>query len=624
MREIRFCHSAAISVAIFGLCAGLVSAQGARGKSGPDCNSNGIPDSKELDGNDCNQNGIPDECDIASGTSADCNNDELPDECPACPPVDLVFVMDTSGSMSDEGEALCAIIGQVVADLLADGIQVTPTILGITANTFSCLEDNVLNLLGSTVPGPDPGPPLNHPEDWGPATAVVAGNFSWLPGAVRVIVPISDEAAQNGGSSCTQADQDSIDNAIVVAVANGVFVSPISGTGSQACVIALANDLAAGTGGSAFVSTNPKLDLATAISDLVLDACTAANDCNRNGIPDECEPDNNGNGIPDDCEEGTFDLVCTEFDRYEELTADDTLTLITNFHNPDSSQGFLQVVAVNSAHQPIGFDYLVGHSMIISGLESFEYSINPVDYRAMVMEDALSDIDGDTVLDLNGVEYEKTAGEILIPRFFGEYEDPTQGGQLVRGELILIALSGGRQFQTSLDFLVHNDNEEEFSTSHTFRCWERVFLGDISGVFTNDFLANFTNHDPAEHVFGAESGWMTIDGGVAVSSAASIQDPAFYAVYVEHILGVRMADLPFERCLQSGHLLPDSVTGDNEESGAAGQSCQDSIGRRKPASLLLFPEYDNRGGEVSLITVTNTNAQAGVTAHYIYVGRYGN
>ncbi len=49
--------------------------------TGPDCNNNGIPDDCELAGNDCNGNNVPDDCDIALGTSNDCQGDGIPDEC---------------------------------------------------------------------------------------------------------------------------------------------------------------------------------------------------------------------------------------------------------------------------------------------------------------------------------------------------------------------------------------------------------------------------------------------------------------------------------------------------------------------------------------------------------------
>jgi hypothetical protein len=49
-----------------------------------DCNANGIPDECEvppLGTHDCNGNGIPDDCDLASGYSQDCNANDIPDEC---------------------------------------------------------------------------------------------------------------------------------------------------------------------------------------------------------------------------------------------------------------------------------------------------------------------------------------------------------------------------------------------------------------------------------------------------------------------------------------------------------------------------------------------------------------
>ena len=49
-----------------------------------DCNSNGVLDECDLangTSDDCNGNGMPDECDTASGSSEDCNSNSIPDEC---------------------------------------------------------------------------------------------------------------------------------------------------------------------------------------------------------------------------------------------------------------------------------------------------------------------------------------------------------------------------------------------------------------------------------------------------------------------------------------------------------------------------------------------------------------
>jgi len=48
-------------------------------------------------------------------------------------------------------------------------------------------------------------------------------------------------------------------------------------------------------------------------------------------------------------------------------------------------------------------------------------------------------------------------------------------------------------------------------------------------------------------------------------------------------------------------------------------------GHRLPSSLLVFPEYDNRSGVITVLTVTNTNEEIGklVDVEYVYVGRIG-
>jgi hypothetical protein len=66
---------------------------GGGGRDIVDCNGNGIPDHCDLligSAVDCNGNGVPDECDIADGTSDDCNGNGVPDECEESTPHGLV------------------------------------------------------------------------------------------------------------------------------------------------------------------------------------------------------------------------------------------------------------------------------------------------------------------------------------------------------------------------------------------------------------------------------------------------------------------------------------------------------------------------------------------------------
>ena len=167
-------------------------------------------------------------------------------------------------------------------------------------------------------------------------------------------------------------------------------------------------------------------------------------------------------------------------------------------------------------------------------------------------------------------------------------------------------------------------DEEVFSAEHSFDCWTKTPLVDISGVFTNSFLRDNTDHDRGEPVGFPqyETGWMRINGGVAVSEAASFADPAVYAVLIEHAHSYGAADLPFEICQQAGQLLPRAVIGDLSGPGPA-EDCSASIPRREPGSLLLMPEFDNRNGVATVYSITNTSETEGVDVHFVYIGKYG-
>jgi hypothetical protein len=321
-----------------------------------DCNGNFIADSCEIF-SDCNVNGVPDECDIGDGTSIDCNVNGIPDDCEfddcntngildECETscfVDIAFVVDTSGSIGSSGK-----LSEFCTGLLADlqtflDNTVPPVNYRITVfgpvSTQACLTMSVVAELGNDTldpPAPDslfPVAPINSPEDWGLATAVVAEQFDWRAGAVRIVLPVSDEGPHDGSGidnfenngdpndPCDNigGDIESICHAIDIANIKSVHIVPLIGIAGnpsdQAQIEALATLLASETGGSMLTLTNPlyftfqsmSSDLAATIAEL-RDGCIAQNDCNVNGIPDECDVasatvnDCNSNGIPDECE----------------------------------------------------------------------------------------------------------------------------------------------------------------------------------------------------------------------------------------------------------------------------------------------------------------------------------
>ncbi len=351
-------------------------------------------------------------------------------------------------------------------------------------------------------------------------------------------------------------------------------------------------------------------------------------DCDHDGIPDACEADCDGNGIPNDCDvpcpqceevgfrtpgslllypiydnragnvtlvtvtntncdttpqagglyAGTVDvefvyigryglnntdLPCLETNRTRRLSPCDTFTAWTNADNPNAQLGYLYVFAKSPiTGRAIVWNHLIGEVAIFGGSSALHDSIVAVTFLGIGNEGAETDQDHDNIRDLNDIEYSAAPDQLLIPRFLGQ--DPAGEGNVFRSDLILIGLSGGTQFDTTVNFLIYNDNEEEFSAQYTFRCWADPRLVDISGTFQEAFLDS-TNNDPTE-IRGRpdhEAGWFKVNGFVAFSPAALINDPAIYAVLVERTAGYAAAALPFELCSQTnGALLPHSIFGD--------------------------------------------------------------
>lgn len=251
-------------------------------------------------------------------------------------------------------------------------------------------------------------------------------------------------------------------------------------------------------------------------------------------------------------------LTCREFNRVERLTPNDTISVVAQAHNAQMSVGYVYVFAKNTqTGAPISFNWLIGNVISINGIETFEFGINPFVYNAVTAAGTPTDVDGDKILDLNGTEYEQAADQLLFPRFFGQ-------SVMFQSELVLINLTGGTHFLTSVDFLIYNDNEKQFSAEYSFYCWARVPLAYVSGAFSQAFLAS--TDDDADELVGLptiETGWFRIDGGVASSSAVTINDPAVIGFVIESVASFAAADLPFETGVQdNGDLLPRSVQGD--------------------------------------------------------------
>ena len=304
---------------------------------GNDCNNDGVPDECQLGANDCNGNGVPDECDIAAGTSTDLNGNGIPDDCEDCNENGVPDAWDVDPNDPDGN-------GEVSEDCQPDGIPDECQWGTPTYETYAVDDGTAEAQAGSGFPADICW--LNH--------------FTVEEGMETVsFVEIMYSTGTLGGSPVTillwsdpDGDGSPADAQVITSVAStvtnngqGVFVSvpvgdiEIGPAGTSFFVGAIYRDEsgfaypilrdADSSQGESWLSITDSLDLLDP-NDLDASAyfgrldsfwggnCMIRarafsgaypNDCNQNGIPDDCDiasglaDDLDGNGILDECED---------------------------------------------------------------------------------------------------------------------------------------------------------------------------------------------------------------------------------------------------------------------------------------------------------------------------------
>lgn len=215
--------------------------------------------------------------------------------------------------------------------------------------------------------------------------------------------------------------------------------------------------------------------------------------------------------------------LCTDICEF--LTPADTLTVMTNRHNPNMEQGFLIVQARDiETNLPIQYDYLVGSATVVNTELNLEWTYSPYSFGAQFKgvgwyspcERKLIDDDGCIKFgnpDNDGPSkcyYDPFPDKLIIPKFFGEGQAASVPGVTFSNNLYLLSTmpSYPEPSLTQLNILGWNNNERRFSRTFRFDCWLCTNLGAITASVTQ---ANLKNGGNPEELLGIATGWMCIE-----------------------------------------------------------------------------------------------------------------
>ncbi|MCP3906381.1 MAG: hypothetical protein GY715_22400, partial [Planctomycetes bacterium] len=258
-----------------------------------DCNENGMPDQDDINGGtslDCNFDCIPDECQIDGN---DCNGNGVPDECDLGGPFVPQYVLDDGFgenavgltgagdtawlnhfTVQQNGEFIDSV--QIAYGSVAEGTPVTVIIWLDPDGDGNPSDADVYAPVETTVesPGSDVFVTIDY-----------SGLFIGPPGTSFFVGALLEQTA---GESPARIDQTTDEGESWLAAGSG-GVDP-NNLDASALFGPIAN---LGFPGNWMVRAVPVAE-------------PAPNDCNGNGVPDECDlgegTDCDGNGVPDACQ----------------------------------------------------------------------------------------------------------------------------------------------------------------------------------------------------------------------------------------------------------------------------------------------------------------------------------
>jgi len=154
--------------------------------------------------------------------------------------------------------------------------------------------------------------------------------------------------------------------------------------------------------------------------------------------------------------------------------------------------GYLIAWVVNALGQPIKFDGLIGDAVIREGPDSASaYNAIPIQADPALANNAVIPVapDGALIFDGGPGRYKAVTGTV---HGTVRYDRPgTQNTAPIQTSLTLLTLdvrSNDFNYPTFVDLDFFTNNEQLFSTSTSFFCWEEVRLRDIDPALNEIFL----------------------------------------------------------------------------------------------------------------------------------------
>ncbi len=224
-----------------------------------------------------------------------------------------------------------------------------------------------------------------------------------------------------------------------------------------------------------------------------------------------------------------------EFDRLEDLTPGDTLTVLASQHNPEGEMGFLTVHAVSPvSFNSLEFNFLLGSAYVANSNLDILWCYLPFSIEAKA-EDSLEACGHPELSSYDmifGGEYAFLPEFLYVDSFFQE------AAGLFDNRVTLMSTAGS-DYVSEVDVLIWNNKEDRFSRNFKFTCWTSVPLSAISEVARN------LKGDPNE--FPRETGWARFRGrritdlaGRPVSGKPGLLGVFMQAVRVDFVAGHEM------------------------------------------------------------------------------------